>query len=310
MIRLQRVSNEEQEEKYYNLLIANRKYNQLEVICEKNFEKNLKKIVLMSPDEIQEFVREFDSKDEQYKDHVKEEFMHITRKGKESYYIIDVLYKTMPEEARNIVYMAANSKTCPYCNSNFVNMIKVNNTGEEVFYKSTFELDHFYSKSDYPMLAVSLYNLIPVCSACNRLKGRKTFGYYPYAAKSSWAAKFSFNILNCNMSKVEDIELKIEFEDEIEKEMEQSLYLQKLYENHKDIALEIIQKANFQGKGYMESLTKQLGTLFPDKADIYKLIYGNYLKEDDWTRRPLAKFTYDIAKEVLQTYGIDIDTME
>ena len=292
------------------LLIANRRYGQLETICQKNFEKSFQKIVLMTPNEIQEFVEEFDLKDEQQKEDIKEEFAHITKMGRKSYYIIDVLYKRMPEDARNIVYMIANSKTCPYCNRNFINMIKVCNTGDELAYKSIFELDHFYSKSDYPMLAVSLYNLIPVCPACNRIKGQKVFEYYPYAAKSSWNAKFSFNVLNCNMNKVEDIELKMEFKDEKEKEMEQSLYLRELYENHKDIALEIIQKATFQGKGYMESLAKQLGTLFPNKADIYKLIYGNYLREDDWTKRPLSKFTYDIAKEVLQTYGINIDTME
>ena len=57
----------------------------------------------------------------------------------------------------------------------------------------------------------------------------------------------------------------------------------------------------------MSSLITQLATLFPDKAEIYRMIYGNYLKKGDWNKRPLSKFTYDIAKETLDIYGIEID---
>lgn len=307
MIKLQKSTNKEQQQEYYDLLTSDRRYGSLKNVYTKYFQKSFEEIVLMEPDKLQEFVRKFDSLDANSRKTIREEFMHVTKNGKKSCYIIDVLYKTMPQSAKNIIYKIANSKTCPYCNRNFVNMVEVQNAGITYSYKSTFELDHFYNKSDYPMLAVSLYNLIPVCPSCNRIKGKKMFTYYPYATDISFDAKFSFDILNSKLNKEEDINLKFKYANDREQEQAQSLYLQELYENHKDIALEIIQKARFQGMGYMESLTTQLQDLFPDKEEVYKLIYGNYLGKNDWAKRPLSKFTYDIAKEVLQMYGIDID---
>lgn len=57
----------------------------------------------------------------------------------------------------------------------------------------------------------------------------------------------------------------------------------------------------------MSGLVTQLSSLFPDKTEIYRLIYGNYLNENEWNKRPLSKFTYDIAKETLNAYGIGMD---
>lgn len=55
-------------------------------------------------------------------------------------------------------------KTCPYCNA-----------GSVVPDTSYPALDHYFPHSAYPFLGLSLYNLIPVCDACNKpsSKGRK-----------------------------------------------------------------------------------------------------------------------------------------
>ena len=47
---------------------------------------------------------------------------------------------------------------CPYCNRNFINQ------------KRGIELDHYFSKSQYPLFAISFYNLIPCCHSCNNSK--------------------------------------------------------------------------------------------------------------------------------------------
>lgn len=61
-------------------------------------------------------------------------------------------------------------KYCPYCNADTVYAFKKGNTKKPV--KVVSALDHFYPKSKYPFLALSLYNLIPVCSRCNsQMKG-------------------------------------------------------------------------------------------------------------------------------------------
>lgn len=50
--------------------------------------------------------------------------------------------------------------------------------------KTTAHLDHFYPKSDYPFLALSLYNFVPSCQICNSrlFKGNKDtlVSIYPY----------------------------------------------------------------------------------------------------------------------------------
>lgn len=57
-------------------------------------------------------------------------------------------------------------KVCPYCNRMYTTTL----FGEE---KMRPDFDHFYPKSKYPYLAVSLFNLIPSCSMCNKKKGDK-----------------------------------------------------------------------------------------------------------------------------------------
>ncbi len=54
-------------------------------------------------------------------------------------------------------------KVCPYCNR----MYTTTSYGKK---RTRPEFDHFYPQSRYPYLAVSLFNLIPSCNICNKLK--------------------------------------------------------------------------------------------------------------------------------------------
>ena len=69
-------------------------------------------------------------------------------------------------------------QVCPYCQRNYISSFEENNDK-----RTTADLDHFYPKSFYPFLALSLYNFIPSCQICNsRFKGSKdTYNsVYPY----------------------------------------------------------------------------------------------------------------------------------
>ena len=158
------------------------------------------------------------------------------------------------------------------------------------------------------MLAVSLFNLIPSCPNCNRIKGNKDFHYYPYDINSTAEddLTFSFDYVSGMMTNDDDIKVLIKYNNANMKSDAQRLFLQELYEHHKDIAIEIIQKARYQGEGYLSSLLTQLQGLFPNRSDVYRIIFGGYLNKEDWKRRPLSKFTYDIAKETLEAYGISM----
>ena len=69
-------------------------------------------------------------------------------------------------------------EVCPYCQRNYISSYEENNIK-----KTTADLDHFYPKSLYPFLSLSLYNFIPSCQICNsRFKGNKDVrgSVYPY----------------------------------------------------------------------------------------------------------------------------------
>jgi hypothetical protein len=60
------------------------------------------------------------------------------------------------------------STTCPYCNDNKLNIIKLRTkTSNAIKQKAYLDLDHFYPQSQHPFFAVSFYNLVPTCHDCN-----------------------------------------------------------------------------------------------------------------------------------------------
>ena len=65
--------------------------------------------------------------------------------------------------------------TCHYCNMAYINTFDyVDDSGGSKKRKSHFDLDHVLEKADYPILAFSLFNLLPSCPICNeRMKRDK-----------------------------------------------------------------------------------------------------------------------------------------
>lgn len=89
-----------------------------------------------------------------------------------------------------------NLRYCPYCNAETVFLLSdiKSKSGE-----SRSHLDHFYPRSAFPYLGVSLYNLIPACAHCNSsMKGDKipfddkTFWLNPYAEDFNDLARFRY----------------------------------------------------------------------------------------------------------------------
>lgn len=64
----------------------------------------------------------------------------------------------------------AESTTCPYCDCKSIHVFQRPDT------RRNYHLDHFLDKGKCSLVALSLHNLIPVCSDCNTEKGANTFG--------------------------------------------------------------------------------------------------------------------------------------
>ena len=190
---------------------------------------------------------------------------------------------------------------CPYCNRNFVNST----------YKRTMcELDHFYDKERYPILAVSFCNLVPVCHPCNHAKGRKKIAYSPYDKRfgTDDLLTFSYDILGVDFLKDSS---KLAIEIETSKKFESNLNvlkLQEIYQMHGDIVQECIKKAIVFNPDYLSDIYNTYSNIFESEEELYRTVFGVYFMENDYGKRPLSKLTKDILKELLiDVYGIDLD---
>lgn len=257
-------------------------------------------VVLLPPDGLMNIQKGYDRKSEKERETIRKEFRSIGKTKNQ--YMEHILYGTMPSAARKIIFDTAKVKTCPYCNRNFIQMVEAKGAEEgeqEEKYKSFFELDHFLDKDTYPMFSVSLYNLIPVCPSCNRVKSTQKFEYYPYdSANGSDDLRFHYVIMGEDFLKDESL-IKIELEKR-SPEMTRSidgLYLEKLYEGHKDLVQEIAGKVRFFGDDYLKSVCSQFPDLFRDVEEAYRILYGNYYEAADFPKRPLSKFTRDIYED-------------
>jgi hypothetical protein len=78
-----------------------------------------------------------------------------------------------------------------------------------------------------------------------------------------------------------------------------TLNIKKLYENHKDIVKELLQKRVMYSDSYIDELfDKYSGILFSSKEELMRLITCGYISDDDINKRPLSKLIKDISEDL------------
>jgi len=188
-------------------------------------------------------------------------------------------------------------KTCPYCNRNYITLIEKEQNGDK---QRRPDLDHFHPKSIFPFLAVNFYNLIPSCSTCNKLKSDDISLklIHPYDSKVNemkityWLNDMRFyHTKEITFDSTNSIDIKIKNMPNINKQVFQ---IERLYQEHKDIVIELILKHLH----YPSSYIKELSDFGYSKEEIYRFVFSNYLEENEFSKRPLAKLTRDIAEEL------------
>lgn len=192
-------------------------------------------------------------------------------------------------------------KSCVYCNSQLALTVrKVNGTKS-----AKFQVDHYYSKSEFPAFSISFYNLYPVCGPCNNSKSnnRVKFVLYSDSYRDLKTSKFKFELDKRSVLKYRvngvNAELLIKFHEPVDANFKATFAIEGIYETQKDIAEELVLKSMIYNKSYTDSLRNGLKNLYKDKAPMLeRLLVGNYTDENDIHKRPMAKFTQDIAKQL------------
>ena len=199
---------------------------------------------------------------------------------------------------------------CPYCQRNYISSYEENNSK-----KTTADLDHFYPKSLYPFLALSLYNFIPSCQICNsRFKGNKDVcdSIYPYeegfdelGVKFRTSKEVISEILGERYS---DFYVKIDYENlknkedgEKVKNSIENLGLDRVYKKSHN---QYIQNLLYNIEKYPENYLENCVEMFESNVDKKKQLeeYFKDIVKEPYRKRiengePLAKLTKDILEE-------------
>jgi hypothetical protein len=194
-------------------------------------------------------------------------------------------------------------KACLYCNAQFTLAIGKDGTKKKLL----FQLDHFYNKSDLPFLSLTLGNLIPSCSTCNISKSSKSFTLlthiHPYHEDAN--IKFDFYIDQNNALEYligsRDYKLlkpKVNVVDPRFNSHKTTFSIEAIYEKHTDIVEELILKSLYYNQSRRDELAKEFADLKLSASVIDRFVLGNYSLDSEINRRPLAKLSKDIGKQL------------
>ncbi|PSL26453.1 HNH endonuclease [Chitinophaga ginsengisoli] len=194
---------------------------------------------------------------------------------------------------------------CPYCNRNYV--INVPNAK-----KRTSQLDHIWGKDKYPLLALSLFNLVPSCGPCNHSKGATPGNYYnPYDGSVKNLPSFHVTLLGSNFfENLDHLRIDLKYPPGFTSQIE-NMYIDRLYIEHRDLVQELLKKKRIYNHVYSQQLVKQLsklkvpgGLLLRDTTDFVNLFLGTFISPDEFHKRPFAKLTSDIWGQIFKNSKI------
>ena len=203
-------------------------------------------------------------------------------------------------------------RTCPYCNRNYTFTIEKH--GSKGF-ATRADLDHFYDKSDYPLLALSFYNLVPSCHICNHGKLVAKAGINPYFGGFNTHFKAirpvagvpskdvpSTEILNINevlnAKGKDDFSIAIPGAVPDEQTNIEVFGIHELYNEHKDFVMDIIDKTNAYNAVGAQNLVDAFQGTGRSPQDVFDFVWGGDLDDTTKINHPLSKLKQDILKQI------------
>ena len=189
-----------------------------------------------------------------------------------------------------------NIRTCPYCNRQYTFTISSTTTNTSP------EYDHFYDKSEYPILAVSFYNLVPSCHTCNHLKGTQKITVNPYFHRMEGR----FAVVDPKEEKNEKTDVmmlkkgdwKLDWLPDSEEAQNVKVFgLRELYAQHDDYVDEIISKTQAYNKCARELLADGFQNSGYTENDVSNFVWGPYMDVAKHGKRPLSKLTFDLLRQ-------------
>ena len=203
-----------------------------------------------------------------------------------------------PDKLPNQMVKSLELRTCPYCNRAFIGTVGKENLGVQ--------LDHFYSKSIYPIFAVCLYNLIPSCSHCNRIKTNRDDKELvsPFRKGVSFEKKIKFELVDDGKVQLvvdeSDSELTL-------KSNVRTFKLKEAYNFHNIEGKRFVDKMRAYPPSLIREIARHMTVRDEITGDVIEKVpvealemglFQEYFCEPaDYIKKPLAKFYRDLYYE-------------
>lgn len=264
------------------------------------FETNFDKVVMAEDTELKRQAKDYNNRAKKTTQKARDKYKNLMVK------LYDAFTDWESGKGKSIAYYffeELNIRTCPYCNRQYTFTLHMSNA------KTSPEYDHFYDKADYPVLAVSFYNLVPSCHTCNHVKGRrKTAKLNPYF--KGFDSKFYLYDKNDTNKRLNAAEMLVKGDGELKLKMEndsinadeqgniETFGLKGLYDMHNDYVKELLEKA----AAYDRTAREQLADAFQKRGytpdQVYDFVWGKYLDDAHLENRPLSKVTHDLLEQL------------
>lgn len=196
-------------------------------------------------------------------------------------------------------------KACVYCNSQLTISVTKNFKNE---YSAKFDVDHYYSKDDYPFLSISLFNLYPACASCNRLKSTNPIELELYSdndfktKNSSYKFKLNSDAKAKYLTTKDSNEIEFNFVEPSYvsgvKEFNEVFHIEGIYQTQVDLIEELIVKSQIYNSSYLKTLENNFKKLNLHPELFKRTLIGNYTEDKDIHKRPMSKLVMDIAREL------------
>lgn len=194
---------------------------------------------------------------------------------------------------------ALDRNTCTYCNRIYTATVIHLENGKKII-RPTF--DHWFPKAEFPLLAMSFYNLVPACTNCNSsIKGSDALDLrkytHPYIDKKLTSEfKFDYDLASGG-PKYRVFVRKTVFNKPKAVDTLMSMQVNEVYSSHQSELEDLLRIK----KNYTKSYIKSVQSLTNHKLkpqELYRMLFGVEYNAKDFHKLPLSKFKYDILKKL------------
>lgn len=198
------------------------------------------------------------------------------------------------------------SNTCVYCNRQYAFTIEkgTGSNKDERLARPAF--DHWFDKSTYPLMSLSLCNLIPSCTICNSsIKGQTNFDLsthtHPYVHEPGHPDITFKASLKTSVPPQWTVVIDTPAGSKEEKTVK-DMKLQEIYAMHGE--LEVRDLMNFRDAyptGYLKQLFDDVLKASKRKlsrSEVYRMLFGAEFDNSHFLERPLSKLKHDILVDI------------